>query len=394
MLYTNRYHNVFFAYRGAAVSDVELTQGRQLEDNLTRALVVTLEAISGTSHQCFVRDVCGAEDGAAMTRAKRRLELQPLPPEPREPARVQLLLGISPDGGVGPGTLEPDSAGSRADALIAFGTDLLVVIESKAVGACDGAQLARHAYWWGIDPATRKGIPATWRMVTWQRVADWARSSMDAEDRPVGRFLLGQLADYLDLAGVTTRSVVQVAPAPRVEVDETIPVWMDDLATAIDLNRVSTVCDELYGDVEGEHHVCGDKQETEVDCRVDSRRVAEAYRAVREKVPPVLLQNGGNVITPRRALSILYGPNRYEQSVAVPEVRKQAGKLIGVGVDRAVLLGMLAWAWDKPGRRPSLMRQIIAQAWEQAPVTSHAAPELHDGLGERIDLILADTAAA
>ena len=52
----DRYLNVFFAYRGAAIDDARLTSGKQLEDSLTRALGVTLRAVSARAVQRVERD--------------------------------------------------------------------------------------------------------------------------------------------------------------------------------------------------------------------------------------------------------------------------------------------------------------------------------------------------
>lgn len=389
--YPSRYHNIFFAYRGAALSDVQLTAGRQLEDNLTRALVVTLAEVSEPARYRFLGDICGIEDAGAASRVAPDLQLQPLPVEGRDQARAEVLLGISPLGGIEPGTLEVDHGGSRADGLAVFDSHALVVIEAKAIGRCHGAQLARHAHAWGLASPTPQGPPPSWPMRTWQDLADWARHSAAQESRAVGQFLLLQFADYLDLAQVTTRSAVALAPSAKVERDVPAPAWMDDLAAGVDLDRVAEICAMHYGDPKSPHYVAGESGTEFVDCRGDSRRVAAAYREAREKVPPVLLQRGGDVITPRRALCILYGPDRYEASIAEPETSKRAAKLIGTGADRAVLLGMLAWAWDRPGTRPSYLRQIIAATWSRAPVLSPAAPELHEAFGTRLIAMLRDS---
>ncbi len=51
VLWEDRYFNVFFAYRGAG--DLALSPGRQLEDNLTRALAATLKRVSASIARSF-----------------------------------------------------------------------------------------------------------------------------------------------------------------------------------------------------------------------------------------------------------------------------------------------------------------------------------------------------
>ena len=118
---------------------------------------------------------------------------------------------------------------------------------------------------------------------------------------------------------------------------------------------------------------------------MDARRVRDEYAKHREPTPPRLLQARGDVITARRSLSILYGPDRFSRSVAEPDMNNRTGLLVGVGVDRAVLLGMLAWAWprDAAEKQPEYVRHIVAHAWTRVSRSSHAAPELTDALSER-----------
>jgi hypothetical protein len=52
-----RYHNVFYAYRGQAPGDPLLNGPRQLENNVTRALVVTLQHAGADVTARFVREL-------------------------------------------------------------------------------------------------------------------------------------------------------------------------------------------------------------------------------------------------------------------------------------------------------------------------------------------------
>ena len=90
-----RYSNVFFGYRGIAVADVDLTPGRQLEDNLTRALAVTLLQASAESRASFVSDVAGLTVRAPSDLQRAQIQLQAVD---AAPASNAVLLGLSPDG--------------------------------------------------------------------------------------------------------------------------------------------------------------------------------------------------------------------------------------------------------------------------------------------------------
>lgn len=178
------------------------------------------------------------------------------------------------------------------------------------------------------------------------------REARASESDEVASFLLAQLAGYLDLAGVTDAPLPEPTPATH-DVVEDIPDWLGELAGSADLNAVARICTELYGRPSDEFYVAGDGQPAPMHARDDSRRVVDAYRAAGETVAPVLQQRGGNVITSRRALSILFGPDSYERSVADPQTTVRAGKLLDVGCYRAVLLAMLAWAWAGRTGSPS-----------------------------------------
>jgi len=168
-----------------------------------------------------------------------------------------------------------------------------------------------------------------------------------------------------------------LATAAR-QVVRDLPAWLEELARSVDLRELGALCTELYGDPANEFYEAGDGRPAPVHCRDDSRRVADAYRAAGEPIPKVLLQRGGNVITLRRALCLLFGPESYERSVADPQTTVRPRKLVDVGCDRAVLLAMLAWAWGRPGWNAEHLRRIVAAAWPHAPRRSHGAPELHD----------------
>lgn len=65
--------NIFHAYRGATPSggDADVVRDRQLEDNLTRALLITLQAVRGSTAQQPLLRALGVPD-AATGRTRRQ----------------------------------------------------------------------------------------------------------------------------------------------------------------------------------------------------------------------------------------------------------------------------------------------------------------------------------
>ena len=95
------------------------------------------------------------------------------------------------------------------------------------------------------------------------------------------------------------------------------------------------------------------------------------------------MQNGGDVITARRYLSIAYGPDNFVKSFAEDDLGTRVGYVRGVGTDRAVLLGLFAWAWATSGARATRVLQIIERVWPDTPIKSLVALERHEKLGRQ-----------
>lgn len=378
-----RYFNVFFAYRGQAVSDVDLTPESQLEDNVTRALAITLDHASPETLQAFLVEVCSMP---AASRAPALLTQQPV--AQRDSAPVARVVGISPRGTLDDEYFTDTAEGSRPDLLIEQTGEALVLVESKVVLGTDGRQMNRHARAFGLDEAdftkSPPTIPDSWIQRTWEEVGNWAESVRDPD--PVAAFLLGEFAEYLELAGLRGALPPVRARLPVAGLRPAEQRLLEELRTNADLVDVERACRSLYGHPGLPHYVHGDDEEGPTGAVADSRAVAAAYREAREPVPPQLLKSvrgvRGNVITARRALCIAYGPkSRFLKSVATPQIRDSAAALLGVGADRAVLLGLLAAAEGRSGPIAERLTAVVLQAWSRAKPVGHAAPELHAALG-------------
>lgn len=367
--YSRRYHNVFHAYRGMASGDPIGEGPRQLEQNVTRALLITLEHAGPQATSRFIQQLGRSRvDADAFSYDLEVVHRQP------DGSKV-ILLGLSPEGRVTPGSVRSSGGQSRVDAVLEAPGRIRVLIESKLVGGCDGDQLWRHALAWGqAEPQTVGGrvrLPENWVMRSWEDVRSWAVGERGAADvPPVGDFLLGELADYLVYCGVA--GTIE-RPARKSVADLPVP----PLAPAADLAVVREVCRTLYGNG-GPNHVTGPA------CRADMATVIEQCRRNGAPVPPGLLNDAkGGVITPRRALSILYGRDRYEQTVLPQSDVTGARKHLERGMDRAVLLGVLAWAGQAAAPFRNYAIRMVARAWDDAPVQTAVAPELTAALRAR-----------
>jgi len=148
-------------------------------------------------------------------------------------------------------------------------------------------------------------------MRSWGDVIDWADASLaDPQLHSTSRFLLEQLRDYLGLCGFVAderpRRARTLADDGR---DAVAP-----LSKTLDLRAIRQQATALYGSPDAAAYVDAS------GCRADAASVAAACLASSGDVPQELHDARGepaNVITPRRALCILYGPDPFEATVAV-----------------------------------------------------------------------------
>jgi hypothetical protein len=372
---SRRYHNVFYAFRGSASGDPVGGGPRQLENSVTKALINTLEHGGPELTSSFARKVARVDVRAGAFEFGLEVTHRPAP------AENTVLLGLSPAGRVEPGSLRTPHGESRVDALIEAPGALRILVESKIVGGNDGDQLWRHARAWGQPEPERSAgrwrQPDNWRMRSWADVQAWGAEELGSgASSAVGGFLLQQLLEYLDLCGLMVdrqrsrhgRSAATAGDDGRAAI---VPLIRD-----VDLAEVRRICARLYGSPAAPFHVTGSS------CRADSRRIVDDAGRHGASPPPEVLQGGrpADVITPRRALSILYGPERYEQSVAPKSDTSGARKYLNRGIDRCALLGMVAWADTSPTAYATYVRRLAARAWPDAPVAGHANGELVEAL--------------
>ncbi len=183
--------NIFHAYRGPASS--EDASERQLEDNLTRSLVITLNHVRESSARRALLDALHVPPLHQDRAFHCRLQVSAASPDWPEPSKRRLL--VIHGGPVLTATESPgDAMTGRADAVIATG-DFLLAIESKLEDQVQQSQLDRHRETLGI-PET--GIST----VTWSELARVARRILTkGPAEPVARFVLEQFEEYLRMNG-------------------------------------------------------------------------------------------------------------------------------------------------------------------------------------------------
>lgn len=199
--------NIFHAYRGATSGGgdhAERARERQLEDNLTRALLITLQAVQGTAAQGPLLRALGAPD--AQADAPYQCLLQVTEPDPawrRIPVAAQRMVALHGGGQLQIGAQVDGTQRGRADAVIA-GAGFLLMIEAKLGPVITAAQLERHR--------TTLEVPqAALHAVSWHALARAARDVLWADARrsgrervalePVARFVLEQWEGYLQMNG-------------------------------------------------------------------------------------------------------------------------------------------------------------------------------------------------
>lgn len=183
--------NIFHAYRGPTFS--EQAAIRQLEDNLTRALIVTLENVRNSPAHSVLLKVLGLPVEEASATFSCRLQVSHASPQWPAPHRRRLLvIHGGPRLVVGDGAVASEN--SRADAVITT-ADTLVAIESKLDNRVEQNQLDRHRSTLGIDDV--QVLDITW--------SDLARTiqSIPANQRkdPIANFVLAAFEEYLRMNG-------------------------------------------------------------------------------------------------------------------------------------------------------------------------------------------------
>ena len=183
--------NIFHAYRGSTRSEDAAL--RQLEDNLTRALAITLDAARDTAIAQPVLDALQFEPSDTREPYQLRLQVTGPPSALSESARRRLLVIHG-----GPKLQITDSISNatsgRVDVVVAT-RRFLLAIESKLENIVEQSQLDRHREAFGIPEDEIFDI-------TWSDLVRSIRSTrVNRRSHPVAPFVLDQFEEYLRMNG-------------------------------------------------------------------------------------------------------------------------------------------------------------------------------------------------
>jgi hypothetical protein len=211
LLHVDVYTSLFWSYGNAA-----------LENNLTRALVVTLRTCGSATTGRFLRRFTGHSG-----RPPFSLALQAAPDGPLGPAPGATVLGITTDRSDaverrlgrlrGKLRVEPGSLATRGipDAWVLDRKHrVCLLIESKLGPKLNEAQLVRH---WRSHLGP--WAPERYRPATWAEVGDFFDLELSGHPlRPHARFITREFFEYLDLLGLRPFTVFRPHHLDRGEV--------------------------------------------------------------------------------------------------------------------------------------------------------------------------------
>ncbi|MPZ22081.1 MAG: hypothetical protein GEU28_00710 [Dehalococcoidia bacterium] len=187
------YFNIFNAYRGSSRRGEEVVE-RQLEDNLTRALAITLSHTRGSEACTGLLRTLGVSEPGLGDDLICRLQVKNQERDWPDPStrRLAVITGTSPDGFA---ATDYSARSGRADAVL-IGGGFLVAVESKLGSQLVEEQLRNHC--------VSLGIPASspWHVTTWSQLARASRAGLrDPLPNGVARFVLSQFEEYLRMNG-------------------------------------------------------------------------------------------------------------------------------------------------------------------------------------------------
>lgn len=192
--------NLFFAYRGpAAQEDASFEHlERQLEDNVTRALIYVLEhADRSVVLRPFLHELLGSSSSIALNEVQFALQRVDIA---RPTVAQRLAIAIAPEGELHPGDPKSHVSG-RPDAWIWLDDVFSVLIEVKARGKANRAQIERH-----IEGAEGwEGKPIGRRVLRWDDVYRLLlRIHLESvTSDTLTRRLLSEFLEYLRMTGLS-----------------------------------------------------------------------------------------------------------------------------------------------------------------------------------------------
>ena len=188
--------NVFHAYRGAAPDAA--ARARQLEDNLTRALAITLAHVRGTDAAARLLSELGVPEGLRLKAFEIQLQVPAVTiswPSPDQRQLVAIVAGKADAQPGEPADLATDAPpAARPDLVLLWETHALV-IESEVTPGADLRQMERMA-----SAFETHGSGSSFGQTTWHRLAIAARG-LHLGLTEVQTFVITQFEEYLRMNG-------------------------------------------------------------------------------------------------------------------------------------------------------------------------------------------------
>jgi len=192
------HHNIFYFYRGSQEASNE--ESRQLEDNVTKALINTLENIDIKITEKFLRYIGVVTEiisnvhfklqkndiGASALQRKKELILLAIVPEKKQEVKFDVVKKHS----------------SRPDAWI-YGNNFAILIESKIVGYLDYSQMKEHYRKLSSNSTIApKSVEITWTDIQLFFKKEINFSKINGINE-ADSFLIKQFKEYLDMCNLT-----------------------------------------------------------------------------------------------------------------------------------------------------------------------------------------------
>lgn len=185
------HHNLFYSYRGPNTDTAD--RDRQLENNLTKALINTLCLGGDAVWRPFLEDL-GLR---AAPHARFLLQRRDLPSGSAFKKRDRVLLGISTlKSGWEPGSGLYSAYASVPDAWI-YGDGFAVLVECKVSGDFSDDQMSSHLACLGASS------PPKFVKKTWREIRSFFRALLPKMISASSRLLVSQFVQFLEYSAVS-----------------------------------------------------------------------------------------------------------------------------------------------------------------------------------------------
>jgi hypothetical protein len=191
----DRHLNLFYTYRT-----------NHLEDNITRALILTLRNLAPVHLRLFLRDIILSKSKQVIVRERMQLltdddfrfELQVSPPEERLDAKTGVIVGVNYSGAQSP-TFDAtylSQGGARPDALVIdAANDFAVLFEIKLSDSLYRKQIERHFHSFFDQSSTT--LNQVFVEISWSEIAEFLQRIVRQTVSERERFIVSNLFSIL-----------------------------------------------------------------------------------------------------------------------------------------------------------------------------------------------------